>query len=183
MTLGANSATVSVGDLLATGVAFQRNVDWDVAPTAFEENSFGNAITGNVVDSAYYGFESPNPLDAYGNSCAAGCNQTGDLGGGIKLGLADLAPGASESFVCLYGINLGSGDGPGQAVNGLITEAQGLGAYYWVATQSSENGSYPGLGSNSALIGVAAIPEPASFGFMALGLAGLFAYTRRRKNG
>ncbi|HXN49019.1 MAG TPA: hypothetical protein VN893_20370, partial [Bryobacteraceae bacterium] len=169
VTLGANSATVTttttiglqvkqvyqfaasgnileikttltnVGDLLATGVGFQRDVDWDVTPTEFGENSFGHAVTGNVVDSSYYGFESPDPLDAYGASCAAGCNQTGDLGGGIKLGLANLAPGASESFTYLYGINLSpaGGDG-GQTVNGLITEAQGLGAYYWIATQSTE---------------------------------------------
>jgi len=168
----------NVGNSMATGVMFQRDVDWDVSPTEFNENSFGNPVTGNVVDSSYYGFESPDPAASYGLSCAAGCNQTGDLGGGIKLGLANLAPGASESFLYLYGINLS-----GQNVNGLITEADGLGAYYWIGTQSSENGAYPSLGTNSALIGVAAVPEPASFGFVVLGLAGLLACTRRRKNG
>jgi hypothetical protein len=171
------TTVTNIGDSTATGVGFQRDVDWDVYPTEFNENSFGNAITGNVVGSSYYGFESPDPLASYGSSCAAGCNSTGDLGGGIKIALANLAPGASDSFIFLYGISQS-----GQNVNGLITEAQGLGAYYWIATQSSENGAYPNLGANSALIGISDIPEPASFGVMAMALAGLLAYTRRRKN-
>ena len=36
-----------------TGVMFQRDIDWDVSPTAFNENSFGGAITGNVNGSSY----------------------------------------------------------------------------------------------------------------------------------
>jgi hypothetical protein len=185
------TTVTNISGSVADSVLFQRDVDWDVSPTEYNENSFGNPVTGNVVDSSYHGFEYPDPLVAYGTSCAAGCNYTGDLGGGIELSLGNLAPGASASFTYLYGINSSQAiiDGGvqygGQTVDQLISEAQGLGAYYWIATQSSENGAHPNLGENSAIIGVipsTSIPEPASFVAMAMGLAVLAARSRRRKN-
>jgi PEP-CTERM motif len=161
-----------------TGVVFQRDIDWDVAPTEFDENSFGGAIKGNVNDSSYYGFENPDPSVAYGSSCSLGCNQVGDLGGGINVTLGTLAAGASVTQIYLYGISE-----LGESVNGLIAEANADGAYYWVATQSSENGLYPNLGANSAIIAVASgVPEPSTWAMMALGVIGLgFAARRGRK--
>ena len=73
----------------------------------------------------------------------------------------------------------------GESVDGLIKEIMADGGYYYIATQSSENGAYPLLGSNSAIIAVAssAIPEPSTWAMMVLGFAGLgFAgYRRGRK--
>jgi len=150
---------------------FQRDVDWDVFPTEENENTFGNPVAGNVIDSSYNGFENPDPSVAYAFSCGAGCNNTADLGGGIKLDLGVLNPGQAASFAYLYGINQAE-----QNVNGLIAQVNALGASYWVATQSSENGAFPSLGSNSAILAVAPfvpapVPEPATMGFMAVGLA------------
>ena len=159
-----------------TGVVFQRDVDWDVSPTEFNENSFGKAIPGNVNGSSYYGFENPDPSVAYGSSCAAGCNFTGDLGGGINVTLANLSAGGSDTITFLYGISAS-----GENVNGLIGNVMADGAYYWIATQSSENGPWPGgLGANSAIIAVAGVPEPSTWAMLALGFAGLgFAASRR----
>ncbi|RBP03494.1 putative secreted protein with PEP-CTERM sorting signal [Roseiarcus fermentans] len=163
-----------------TDVQFQRNVDFDVAPTAFNENTFANSITGptDVVDSSYNGFENPNPQIAYSDSCAAGCNQTGDVGAGIKVSVGTIAAGGSASFEYFYGDNQ-----TGQDVNGLISQVVGDGANYWVATQSSENGAYPLLGSNSAILAVEAVPEPSTWAMLGLGFAGLgFAGYRGRKS-
>jgi len=168
---------VSGGTL--TDVVFQRDVDWDVTPTEFDENSFAEPITGNVNDSSYFGFEYPDPSFPYGNSCAAGCNNIGDNGGGINVTLGTLAAGASDTITFLYGISA-----TGEDVNGLIGEVFADGAYYFVGTQSSENGFYPALGANSAIIAVASstIPEPSTWAMMVIGFAGLgFAGYRRAR--
>ena len=161
-----------------TGVAFARDVDWDVSPTAFNENTFGP--TGSsplVIGSSYYGFENPTAGVPYSFSCSGSCNTTGDLGGGIQVGLPDLAAGGSDTFDFFYGVS-----GFEQSVNGLIGEAQHQGANYIIATQSSENGNYPDLGANSALIGVGQVPEPITISLFGAGLAGMGAFRRRRKS-
>jgi hypothetical protein len=161
-----------------TGVMFQRDIDWDVSPTEFNENSFGAPIAGNVNDSSYYGFENPDPSLPYIFSCAGGCNQIGDLGGGINVTLSNLSAGGSDTITYLYGISM-----LGESVNGLISEILADGGYYYIATQSSEAGYYPNLGTNSAIIAVSSgVPEPSTWAMMALGFIGLgFAARRGRK--
>jgi hypothetical protein len=159
-------------------VLFGRDVDWDVAPTEFNENTFG-PIGANpaVVGSSYYGFENPDPSIPYGSSCFSGCNFTSDLGAGIQVNLGTLLNGQSATIDYFYGISQ-----LGQDVNGLIGEAQSDGAQYIIATQSSENGAYPNLGIDSAFIGVGNVPEPSTWAMMLVGFAGLgYAGYRRSK--
>lgn len=171
------STTVTNDAASATDVKFGRDVDWDVSPTEFDENSFGPAITGNVINSSYYGFE--NPTGPYGSPCNSGCNQTGDLGGGIELDLGVLGAGQSASFTYLYGISQ-----IGEDMNGLIAQVGADGAYYYIATQSSENGAYPELGTNSAIIAVATpTPEPSTMVLVGLGLCAASFLRRKRARG
>jgi hypothetical protein len=169
------STTVkNVGSSTASSVLFQRDVDWDFPP--YSDTSFGPPIFGNVVDSSYNGFELPDPMVPFLCSCAGGCSETGDWGGGIKLGLGDLAPGESTSFAYLYGVNY-----IGQTPAGLISEAQALGAYYYIATYSSDGDL--NSATNSALIGVAAtaIPEPGTGAILLIGAGMIAAGFRRRR--
>jgi hypothetical protein len=164
----------------ATGVLFQRDVDWDISPTEFNENVFGPiGASAMVVDSSWYGFENPDPsAGPFALSCFGGCNATSDLGGGIRISLGDLANGGSASFNYYYGVNA-----YGENVRGLIGDTQAAGAQYIIAGQSSENGSFPDhLGFDSATIGVgpAGVPEPATWATMILGFFGAGAMLRRR---
>ena len=138
------ATTVKNTSSVAEAVLFQRDIDWDVAPTEGNENTFGPAIPGGKPDVT----GSP-----YLSSCAAGCNFTSDLGGGIMIKVGTLNPGTSDTFSYFYGISQ-----TGKNVNGLNAQLASAGAAYVVSTQSSENGAYPNLGTNSAAIGVVAPP-------------------------
>ena len=140
------ATTVTNTSGVSQAVLFQRDVDWDVAPTEFNENTFGPAIAGGKGVSG----------SSYLSSCATGCNFTGDLGGGIMVNLGTLNAGASDTFSYFYGISE-----TGENVNGLDTDLANAGAAYVISTQSSENGAYPSLGANSAAIG-ATVTSPES---------------------
>jgi PEP-CTERM motif len=167
----------------STDVLFQRDIDWDVFPTEFDENTFAPAIpgTGPVIESTAEGFDNLDPSTPFfGPTCTAGCNVQGDLGGGIKLDLGILAPGQTSTFNFFYGISQ-----LGENVNGLDAQFTAAGASYIVSTQSSENGDYPNLGANSAAIGFgASVPEPSSVALLMTAIAGFggIAWRRRRKN-
>lgn len=166
-----------------TGVIFRRDVDLDVFPSAFSENTVGPFGTnGAVVGNSYYGFESADPTNPFSFQCGASCNQTGDLGAGIDLGLGTIAAGQSVTFAYYYGINQ-----PGQTLSQLFTQAQGLGLSYLIGTQSLENGQWPNQGSGSGFLGVSdigtiahGVPEPASWAMM-LGGFGLVGGALRRR--
>jgi len=169
----------------AQNVTFRREVDLDVYPSTFNENTVGPfGANSDVVGASYYGFESPDPASPFGSSCFSGCNATGDLGIGIDIGLGSLASGDSRTFAYYYGINKS-----GQSLNQLFLQAQGLGLSYLIGTQSLENGQWPNQGANSGFMGVSALdviahsdaPEPATWAIMMLGLFGLGAALRRSR--
>jgi hypothetical protein len=151
----------------ALDAIFQRNVDWDIGGS---ETVFGPVGAANgVVDSSYFGFESPDPFTPYNFSCYFGCNASGDLGGGIKINLGTLQAGGLRSFTYFYGLNR-----EGTDVNTLIADAQAAGAKYILAAQGDDG--------NSAIIGISgAVPEPATWAMMLAGFFGLGSMVRRRR--
>jgi hypothetical protein len=150
-------------------VLFQRNVDWDFDASDVVFGPSGASYL--VVDSSYYGFEDPNASSPYGFSCFLGCNAgPDDLGGGIKINLGNLLGGATRKFTYFYGISAG-----GQTPANLIAQGHAAGAQYIIAGRSGDDGA------NSAFIGVASVPEPATWAMLILGFFGLGAMLRRRR--
>jgi len=171
---------------VAADILFGRDVDFDVDPTAFNENTTGPlGANASVIQASYYGFENPDPNVPFSFDCTLSCNVTGDLGAGIHLDLGVIGAGESSTFAFYYGINA-----PGQTLNQLFAQAQGEGLTYLIGTQSSENGQYPNLGAGSAILGVSDLgtiahsgtPEPATWGLMLMGFGGLGALLRRRRS-
>jgi hypothetical protein len=160
---------------------FRRTVDLDIFPTEFNENTFGPVGSSPmVVASSYFGFESADPAVAYGSSCFAGCNATGDLGEGIDISLGTLGAGGSASFVYYYGINQ-----TGQTLAQLFAQGQSVGVDYLIGSQSVENGVYPNTGANSAFLGfgdvaITGVPEPTSWAMLIAGFGLVGAAMRRR---
>jgi hypothetical protein len=153
----------------ALSALFQRSFDFDLGFA--DEVIFGpiGSATG-IRDSSWFGLDSPDPATPYNFSCKFGCNETGDLGAGIKINLGTLNAGASRAFTYYYGLNR-----EGTGVNDLIADAQAAGAKYLVAGRSGD-------GANSAIIGVSgAVPEPATWAMMILGFFGLGGMVRRRR--
>lgn len=155
---------------------FQRLVDFDI-DFGLGENVVGPfGVFPGVVDASYFGFESANPADGpFQISCATGCNQTNDLGVGIRISLGSLASGATKRFAYYYGLNVA-----GQTLNDLVAQGHAAGASYLLGAQGPENGDYPSLGVNSAVMGVGSVPEPATWAMLILGFFGLGAALRRR---
>ena len=167
-----------------TDVVFRRNVDLDIPPSTFNENVFGVLGSNSaVVANSYYGFENPNPAVGYSYPCGTTCNVTGDYGAGIDLGLGTLTAGQSVTFAYYYGINQ-----PGQKLDALFAQAQGLGLNYLIGAQSTEAGSYPALGAGSGFLGVSSlgtiaggVPEPSTWALMILGFGAVGGSMRSRR--
>jgi hypothetical protein len=154
-------------------VLFSRNVDWDIAPTPFNELTRLPALTGSVVNASFYGFESPDPLVPFGNT-GTGVFGPGDLGAGILIDLGSLADGQSISFNIFHAL----GD-PGQSENDLINQLAGLGSEFTITGfDSGANGptNFAALG-----FGLVAVPEPTTVALCGLVIGGgAVGYWRRR---
>jgi len=171
-----------------TGVIFRRDVDYDVSPTEFNENTVGPfGSDSQVLDASFFGFENPNPASGpFVDQCSLtlGCNETADLGAGVDIGVGNLGAGDSTTFAYFYGVNE-----PGQTLLGLIDEAKTEGLAFTLGTQSSENGPFPNLGSGAAIFGVTELgvvahsptPEPATWAMMLIGFGGMGAAMRSRR--
>ena len=68
---------------VAQMVNFARNVDYDVAPTAFNEFTKSNFWNNPITAATYWGFENPSPLAPYIFNAAPGSINIGDLGAGL----------------------------------------------------------------------------------------------------
>jgi hypothetical protein len=160
----------------ALSALFQRDVDFDIPSTAFDETIIGGfGSASGIVDSSYYGFEFADPNQPYLASGLGGCDIQGDLGAGIKIDLGSIASGATRRFSYFYGLNL-----TGDSLDDLVAQGHAVGASYIVAATSSENPG--GSGANSAFIGVSGgVPEPAAWAMMILGFFGLGSAIRRRR--
>jgi len=174
-----NSNTVEV-----TGIIFRRNVDFDIQPTLYTENTVGPYGTNlAVVGNSFDGFQNPDPTNPFENPCNP-CNIIEDTGAGIDLGVGTLGAGESAAFTFYYGINQ-----PGQSLDQLIAQAQGLGVSYLLGVQSTENDEHPGLGAGSGFLGVGnlrlgvvgSVPEPSTWMTMILGFGLAGAALRRRR--
>lgn len=153
----------------ALSAIFQRVVDFDAS---FDDAVFGPVGPNNgVVDSSYWGFESPDTASPFALSCKFGCSSVSgdDVGVGIKINLGTLNAGASRAFTYYYGLNR-----EGTDVNALIGDAQAAGAKYILATRAV-------VGGDSAIMGVSGVPEPAAWAMMLGGFFGLGAMVRRRR--
>ena len=155
-------------------VLFQHNVDWDIDPTATEESIFGPSGSSYlVVEGSNYGFENPDPSQPYLFGCLADCNAgPGDLGAGIRINLGSLVSGATRRFTYFYGVSAS-----GQTPANLVAQGHAAGAQFIIAG-SSNNSDGP---DNSAFIGVASVPEPATWAMLILGFFGLGSALRRRR--
>ena len=87
-----------------------------------------------------------------------------------------------DRFSYFYGLNTIGG-----SLDTLVAQGQAAGATYIIGTQSSDNGDYPLLGVNSAILGVSdvlktgGVPEPATWAMMLMGFFGLGSVVRRRR--
>lgn len=164
---------------------FSRNVDWDM-PNAFENYSTVDPLSAPIVDAAYYGFESADPLAAFFSSSgpAGGVFGPGDYGGGMLIDLGMLAAGDTSAFTIYHALNL-----VGQGETGLRNQLYGLGASFVI---TGTDVSYDDFGDPSKLENSVAalaygpkvrnvVPEPGTLAMLAgFGVAG-FAAVRRRK--
>ena len=150
-------------------------MDWDIDPTPFSEIITVDPLSGNVISSAFNGFEDSNPLVPFVSNAGIGGGTfgPGDNGGGLVLDLGTLAAGASSTFAIYEALN-----DIGQDQAGLRAQLASLGVTFMI-TGIDDAG-----GSNVAAMGVGpcvAVPEPATMTLLGLGVAGLFGYRARSR--
>jgi PEP-CTERM motif len=194
--VAANIVQIAVSITNVSGVSqlvnYARNVDWDVAPTEFNEITKVSPLGSLplVTAASYYGFENPSPLAPFSSSTTGGTYGPADLGAGFQVNLGTLAAGATTSFDLWYGLNTSaytgtSGQSPAGLVSQLLALEPGISTY---AVGYSSDGDI-NTATNSIILGVGmpavtAVPEPSTFAIAGIGGLAFMGYAwRRRRHG
>lgn len=186
---GSNSNVVVITESItnvsgvAQAVMFARNVDYDVYPTEFNENTLVSKISGPITAASYYGFENPSPLAPFGSPATVGTVYgPNDLGTGFQLSLGTLAAGATTTFDVYYALNM-----IGQSPSSLTSQVASLGPMSGISTGFSSDGDF-NTATNSIVLAIGpvagAVPEPSSVALLAIGAMSCLGMTwhRRRKS-
>jgi hypothetical protein len=180
------------GDLgsATNGIRYRRLMDWDIAPTAFDEYvTIQGWPATNLLATSDDGFMSGDPLSSPGGICAA--NNVNfvdsgpcDHGALFDFGFNGLAAGASRSFTIFYGA-AGTEAAALADLGAVGAEVYSLGQcdHASNATCSQITGTpntfifgFQGVGGTP----VSTTPEPATMVLLGTGLAGIGALMRKR---
>lgn len=191
--LGIFITLTNTSDSAMSDILFQRDVDWDISPTAENEIINIPGLNSPAVDNTTWGFENPDPAHPYVGSCPTGCTTSpGDNGAGIKIDLGGLGSGKSTSFEYLYGLN-----SPGQTPDQLNAQILALGGTDAIIAESSDGGANScgdclreSVGdnlvaaTNSAALAVeipVSTPEPGTWFTMLTGLGAAAGFVMKRR--
>jgi len=176
-------------------VRYRRVMDWDVPPTEFSELvTIGGLPAANLLYSSDNGFETANPLGTR-SAIDAGTVNTNfvdngphDHGALFDFGFGGLGAGESKTFSIFYGATYNEPDAYTALGNvgaeiyslGQSSGRNDAGVPNWI---SGEPGTYifafKGVGGTP--ITPSHAPEPCSLALLGLGVAGLAAKRRNRK--
>lgn len=168
-----------------TDVTYRRVMDWDIPPGEFDElvTIQGWGAT-SLIQTSDNGFTPSNPLDGTSEispGCYdSNCNRTGpaDHGALFDFDFGSLAAGQSVSFDIFYGAATSTVDAL-NALSAVGAEVYSLGQWGVGGTDGAPiTYAFGFAGVGGTPIPPAGVPEPASFGLIAIG-SSLLALGRR----
>jgi type IV pilus assembly protein PilY1 len=183
-------------DKTITDIRYRRVMDWDIPPTVFHEFvTIGGLPAADLLYSSDNGFETANPLGSRSALDPTTVNTNfvdngpADHGSLFDFGFGNLAAGASQTFSIFYGATYNEPD--------AYTALSNVGAEVYALGQSSGRDPVTGVpnwisgspgtyifgfkGVGGTPISPSHAPEPSSMALLGLGLAGIAAKRRTRK--